>query len=159
MRRSVWEHITKPFVLSSTFCFFIYFLNPWTGLKKRNNSKRTKKHFNAHRRCVIRIHSHIHNRLISSYAAYAINNPEAERQGTMLNVSHCMCDPARMPVVPNRNEFFALQKTRSQKCTRMYIFDEVVAVGFNTLYYDAERCRGTAGIKPCMGYALVYRRN
>ena len=25
-----------------------------------------------------------------------------------------------------------------QKCTRMYIFDEVVAVGFNTLCYDAE---------------------
>ena len=55
----------------------------------------------------------------------------------MLNVPHGMGYPARMPVVPNRNEFFALQKTRSQKCTRMYIFDEVVAVGFNTLYYDA----------------------
>ena len=53
----------------------------------------------------------------------------------------------RMPVVSNRNEMFALQKTRSQKCTRMYIFDEVVAVGFNTLRYDAERCRETAGIK------------
>ena len=55
----------------------------------------------------------------------------------MLNVPHGMGYPARMPVVPNRNEFFALQKTRSQKCTRMYIFDEVVAVGFNTLCYDA----------------------
>ena len=54
----------------------------------------------------------------------------------MLNVPHGMGYPARMPVVPNRNEFFALQKTRSQKCTRMYIFDEVVAVGFNTLCYD-----------------------
>ena len=62
----------------------------------------------------------------------------------MLNVPHGMGYPARMPVVPNRNEFFALQKTRSQKCTRMYIFDEVVAVGFNTLCYDAER----RGIKP-----------
>ena len=30
----------------------------------------------------------------------------------------------------------------------MYIFDEVVAVGFNTLRYDAERCRETADIKP-----------
>ena len=29
----------------------------------------------------------------------------------------------------------------------MYIFDEVVAAGFNTLCYDAERCRETAGIK------------
>ena len=41
--------------------------------------------------------------------------PRFERRGTVLNVSHCMCNPARMPVVPNRNEFFALQKTRSQK--------------------------------------------
>ena len=62
----------------------------------------------------------------------------------MLNVPHGMGYPARMPVVPNRNEFFALQKTRSQKCTWMYIFDEVVAVGFNTLCYDAKR----RGIKP-----------
>ena len=45
----------------------------------------------------------------------------------------------RMPVVSNRNEMFALQKTRSQKCTRMYIFDEVFAVGFYPLYYSAER--------------------
>ena len=68
-----------------------------------------------------------------------INIPRRLRRGTMLNVSHGMGYPARMPVVPNRNEFFALQKTRSQKCTRMYIFDEVGAVGFNTLCYDAER--------------------
>ena len=73
-----------------------------------------------------------------------INIPRRLRRGTMLNVSHGMGYPARMPVVPNRNEFFALQKTRSQKCTRMYIFDEVVAVGFNTLCYDAKR----RGIKP-----------
>lgn len=46
-----------------------------------------------------------------------------------------------MQVIPNRNEFFARQKTRSQKCTRMYIFDEMVAVSFNTLCYDVERCR------------------
>ena len=30
----------------------------------------------------------------------------------------------------------------------MYIFDGVVAVGFHTLYYGAERCRGTSGMKP-----------
>ncbi|QSH92576.1 hypothetical protein C5N99_08190 [Treponema medium] len=28
------------------------------------------------------------------------------------------------------------------------MFYKVVAVGFNTLCYDAERCRKTAGIKP-----------
>ena len=30
----------------------------------------------------------------------------------------------------------------------MYIFDEVITVGFNTLCYDAERRRKTSGIKP-----------
>jgi len=30
----------------------------------------------------------------------------------------------------------------------MYIFDEMVAVGFNTFCYDAARCRETAGINP-----------
>ena len=30
----------------------------------------------------------------------------------------------------------------------MYIFDEVVAVGFHTLYYGAERCRGRRVLKP-----------
>ena len=34
--------------------------------------------------------------------------PRRKRRGTVLNVSHCVFDPARMPVVPNRNEFFAL---------------------------------------------------
>ena len=74
--------------------------------------------------------------------------PQQEHRGTVLNVSHCMCNPARMPVVPNRNEFFVLQKTRSQKCPGMYIFDDVLAVGFNTLCYDAEHRRKTSGIKP-----------
>ena len=37
---------------------------------------------------------------------------------------------------------FCLQKTRSQKCTRMYIFDEVVAVGFNTLMLRLKKRRG-----------------
>ena len=36
-------------------------------------------------------------------------------------------EPPRMAVVPRRNEFFVLQKTRSHKCTRMYICDEGVA--------------------------------
>ena len=79
---------------------------------------------------------------------YCVEQPPSMAVYAMLNVPHGMGYPARMPVVPNRNEFFALQKTRSQKCTRMYIFDEVVAVGFNTLCYDAERSRGSAGIKP-----------
>ena len=30
----------------------------------------------------------------------------------------------------------------------MYIFDEVVAVGFHTLYYGAERYRGRRVLKP-----------
>ena len=68
---------------------------------------------------------------------YCVEQPPSMAVYAMLNVPHGMGYPARMPVVPNRNEFFALQKTRSQKCTRMYIFDEVVAVGFNTLCYDA----------------------
>ena len=34
--------------------------------------------------------------------------PRRKRRGTVPNVSHCMCNPARMPVVPHRNEFFAL---------------------------------------------------
>nr|WP_314994508.1 hypothetical protein [uncultured Treponema sp.] len=67
---------------------------------------------------------------------YCVEQPPSMAVYAMLNVPHGMGYPARMPVVPNRNEFFALQKTRSQKCTRMYIFDEVVAVGFNTLCYD-----------------------
>ena len=75
---------------------------------------------------------------------YCVEQPPSMAVYAMLNVPHGMGYPARMPVVPNRNEFFALQKTRSQKCTRMYIFDEVVAVGFNTLCYDAKR----RGIKP-----------
>ena len=68
---------------------------------------------------------------------YCVEQPPSMAVYAMLNVPHGMGYPAQMPVVPNRNEFFALQKTRSQKCTRMYIFDEVVAVGFNTLCYDA----------------------
>ena len=68
---------------------------------------------------------------------YCVEQPPSMAVYAMLNVPHGMGYPARMPVVPNRNEFFALQKTRSQKCTRMYIFDEVVAVGFNTLMLDA----------------------
>ena len=59
---------------------------------------------------------------------YCVEQPPSMAVYAMLNVPHGMEYPARMPVVPNRNEFFALQKTRSQKCTRMYIFDEVVAV-------------------------------
>ena len=47
----------------------------------------------------------------------------------MLNVPHGMGYPARMPVVPNRNEFFALQKTRSQKCTREVHFLTVLHYG------------------------------
>ena len=88
--------------------------------------------------------------LVDERAILAAENqqPRRERRGTVLNVSHGMGYPARMPVVPNRNEFFALQKTRSQKCTRMYIFDEVVAVGFNTLRYDAKRCRGRRVLNP-----------
>lgn len=46
-----------------------------------------------------------------------------------------------MQVVPNRNEFLQGKKLAVQKCTRMYIFDEMVAVSFNTLCYDVERCR------------------
>ena len=30
--------------------------------------------------------------------------PRPKRRGTVLNISHCVCDPVRMPVVPNRNE-------------------------------------------------------
>ena len=60
---------------------------------------------------------------------YCVEQPPSMAVYAMLNVPHGMGYPARMPVVPNRNEFFALQKTRSQKCTRMYIFDEVVASG------------------------------
>ena len=36
-------------------------------------------------------------------------------------------EATRMSLVPCRNEFFVLQKTRSHKCTRMYICDEGVA--------------------------------
>lgn len=46
-----------------------------------------------------------------------------------------------MQGVPNRNEFLQGKKLAVQKCTRMYIFDEMVAVSFNTLCYDVERCR------------------
>ena len=50
----------------------------------------------------------------ASIRCFEINNLNAEHRGTVLNISHCMCNPARMTVVPNRNEFFALQKTCSQ---------------------------------------------
>ena len=69
--------------------------------------------------------------------------PQQEHRGTVLNVSHCMCNPARMPVVPNRNEFFVLQKTRSQKCTGMYIFDIALGIGGAELYC----CNNTAPVQ------------
>ena len=50
----------------------------------------------------------------------------------MLKVSHCMFYLVRMPVVYSRSDVLSVPlKTRSQKCTGMYIFDDVVAVGFN----------------------------
>ncbi len=56
----------------------------------------------------------------------------AERLCTVLNVSYCMFYPARMPVVYSRSDVLSVPlKTRSQKCTGMYIFDDVVTVGFN----------------------------
>ena len=36
--------------------------------------------------------------------------PRRKRRGTVLNVSHCVCDSAWMPVVPNRNECVNLQR-------------------------------------------------
>ncbi len=90
---------------------------------------------------------------------YCVEQPPSMAVYAMLNVPHGMGYPARMPVVPNRNEFFALQKTRSQKCTRMYIFDEVVAVGFNTLCYDAKRrgIKPSARIKPSIHFSSFCR--
>ena len=35
---------------------------------------------------------------------YCVEQPPSVAVYAMLNVSHCMCDPARLPVVPNRNE-------------------------------------------------------
>ena len=47
-------------------------------------------------------------RQLINHCQFIINTPDAEHRGTVLNVSHCVRNPARMPVLPNRNEFFAL---------------------------------------------------
>ena len=60
---------------------------------------------------------------------YCVEQPPSMAVYAMLNVPHDMGYPARMPVVPNRNEFFALQKTRSQKCTREVHFLTVLHYG------------------------------
>ena len=63
----------------------------------------------------------------------------AEQRGTVLKVSYCMFYPARMPVVYSRSDVLSVPlKTRSQKCTGMYIFDDVVAVGFRSLHQGLE---------------------
>ena len=55
------------------------------------------------------------NEFVKKIFARINQQPRRKRRGTVLNVSNGMGYPARMPVVPNRNEFFALQKTRSPK--------------------------------------------
>ena len=48
-------------------------------------------------------------------------------------------DPAQDAGGSKQKRVFCFVKTRSQKCTRMYIFDEVVAVGFHSPYYATKR--------------------
>lgn len=57
------------------------------------------------------------NEFVKKIFARINQQPRRKHRGTVLNVSNGMGYPARMPVVPNRNEFFALQKTRSPKIT------------------------------------------